>query len=58
VSIETSRDPRFVESGLRGARKRWGEVPRTVSLKGLTDDQRRFIVDTVEELRAAARRSQ
>ena len=44
----------FQEAGVRGARKRWG-IPRTVVLTGLTEEQRVFIIETVKELREAAR---
>lgn len=37
----------FVESGRRGALKRWGP-PRTIKLDGLAPEQRAFIVELVD----------
>jgi hypothetical protein len=43
------KDPRFVESGLRGARKRWaGHNPRVVRLDSLTAEQRRLVMALIE----------
>lgn len=44
------KDPRFVESGKRGAIKRWG-IPKTARLDGLDEDARMKVHALVERLR-------
>lgn len=45
----------FVESGRRGAEKRWGP-PRVVRLHDLTPEQRRLVLALVEAQREANKR--
>ena len=49
----TAKDPRFVESGRDGARKRWGP-PRVLRLDELPAAQRRIILAIVDVFRAEA----
>jgi hypothetical protein len=42
----------YRESGLIGARRRWGD-PRLVRLDGLTSDQRRTILSLIDTFRTA-----
>lgn len=49
----SGKDPRLVESGRRGAEKRWGP-PRVVRLHDLTAEQRRLVLALVEAARNAS----
>jgi hypothetical protein len=51
-TITRDKNPVFVESGRRGARKRWGE-PRVVRLGELPEAERRIILSLVEGVRRA-----
>lgn len=48
-----SKDPRAVEAGRRGARRRWG-YPRIVRLDALSGPQRRLALALVEAIRKEA----
>jgi hypothetical protein len=45
----------FIDAGKRGARKRWGDAPKSVRLDALTPEQRRLVVLLVEAQQAANR---
>lgn len=54
--VSKDKDPRLVESGRRGALKRWGP-PKTIRLDDLPPEQRAFIVELVEVARRNAART-
>lgn len=50
LTEDRQKDPRKVDGGRKGARRRWGPQ-RVIRLDGLTEDQRRVVVDTVQAFR-------
>jgi hypothetical protein len=50
-SLSSDKNPIYVESGRRGARKRWGGQ-RILRLDELTPDQRRLVLALVEAAKA------
>lgn len=50
--VTAEKDPRLVEAGKRGARRRWGP-PRVVRLDALTPEQRDVVLALIEAQRAA-----
>lgn len=46
-----SKNPKLVEAGVRGARRRWGD-PRVVRLEALTPSQRRLVLALVDAAKA------
>lgn len=47
------KNPIFVDSGRRGARKRWG-TPRIARLDELTPEQRRLVLALIEAAKSEA----
>ena len=52
MTLAPPKNPVFVESGRRGARKRWGE-PRTVKLDDLSPEQRRLVFLLLDAVKTA-----
>lgn len=53
-SISPPKNPRLVDAGREGARRRWG-VPRVIRLDDFDSDERAAIVAAIEAKRAARR---
>lgn len=51
-----AKNPVFVESGRRGARRRWGDTPRVVRLHELTNSQKRLVLALIDAARREAER--
>jgi ribosomal protein L15E len=49
--MDKKPNPKRVEAGKKAAASRWGEMPRSVRLDGLTDAQRRLVLATIETQR-------
>ncbi len=50
----TKGHPASVESGRRGAQRRWGETPRVVRLDELSPPQRRLVLALVDAAKKEA----
>lgn len=51
MTLAPPKNSVFVESGRRGARKRWGE-PRVARLDDLTPEQRRLVLALLDAARS------